>query len=265
MKLEFTEDRRVDIQALDAQVSAQAMREWLYARFTGADPLLPMDADSLETPDEVFADLWHRADMASRVRDSLAHASVELLHEAWESEPAEWAESLLHLVATIRPTRCRPFLETIVRHGSFKRDDLKAAGQDQLWLQAAAAYGHSELVNTWRELLGDPDYAVIAYNALARNLGTGALYLPDYYAALPEEDRAVLLREALRELFAHGVDQVHAALGRVRSRLQAIDGLCEAVNEALDSLAQPPLDTPPSPPSYLKDLATIKPATAAAA
>jgi len=260
MPLQLTEDNRIDLQALECEASTVMMREWMYARFTGADSLLPLDADSLETPDEVFIDIWRRADMGSRVRHTLEEACVQLLRNAWESHPSEWMRPLLHLVAAIRPLRCRPFLESIVRHGRFRNDALKEDRYDELWLQAAASYGHSELVAVWRDLLQEPDYTVIAYRALSRNLATGVCYLAKYYEALPIQERSVLLREAIRDLLDHGIDRAQGALDRARSRLEAVPGLSKAVDEVLQSLGQPVLGTICSNGSYLEGLAAIKPA-----
>ena len=255
IELSFTGGRRIDLDALEEVVSRQGMRDWMYERFNGQDARLHVDADSMETPDEVFVDLWRRADLKSAVRDSLDRACLALLEEAWGASPADWIKPLLELVATVRPEACCPFLTTIVKQGGFQRGALVAGGWDKRWLRAAAAYGVRGDVKPWADLLGNQRYAAIAYAALAESVETGAWYVPDYYRVLSPKAQPVLLKEALRRLLADNQDAGRTALRNIRERMETVPGLCDAINQAMQELGHPPV-YPPTIPSSLGGAAT---------
>src|SRR5258708_7898835 len=85
--LRFVRDKDgwLDLNALEESVSRETVQEWLLARLAGHDPYLPIDHDNMETLEQVFIDLWRRADRDGRVRYCLEQACSDLLPKAWEA------------------------------------------------------------------------------------------------------------------------------------------------------------------------------------
>lgn len=243
-ELAFTPDRRVDVDALERTVSTRAMHEWMLDRFQDRDERLPVDSDSMETADEVFIDLWRRSGSGSKVRECMGEACAQLVDEAQSAGASPWVRPLLHLVTTIHPAPCEKRLRGAFQQRLFLRGGMKEDGVDRLWLGAFASYEFADLSSIWRELLQNPEYAVSAYHALSTTVEASASYLPDYYRVLPEGERNVLVKQALRRtLRQYGAGCTAEALLGSRGRIAAEDGLSEAINRGLRELGQPPIFT----------------------
>jgi hypothetical protein len=221
--------------------SARFIFEWMQQRFLGEDPYLPVNDDELELPHRVFVDLWQRAGVRSRLREGIGFGSRDLLRWAWDSQPQPWMRWLLRFVATITPDPCLPFLTGIAKLHHFD-DDAREQGLDRLWLEATAAFRNQppELIPIWRGLMqGQEDYREIAYSALSHDAEMAIRLLPEYFSMIPEGDRALLLREALRDVLVHGFGFVLRRLLWNRRYFLAIIGLPEAVESALTELGYP--------------------------
>jgi hypothetical protein len=230
--LKRNEQGRLDVRALEQDLSEELLRQWLRDRLRGRDPYWPVDHDNLETPEQVFIDLWHRASPGSMFRELLGRVCRELLQEAWASRRrARWHAPLLSLVAAIQPPHCAGILNSIVSSIASATDhtDTKT---DRRWLFAAAAYRppQPELVPVWRDLLQHPEYGTVAYRALARDPELGISFLPAYWSALPEEHRSLLFERAVQRI----AGEVEQPLERLRHRAE-LDGWTTSVRSAVDA------------------------------
>jgi hypothetical protein len=172
---------QLDLERLEATATRQGLGEWIRARLSGAEPYLPAGIDTLETPEQIFIDLWNRADRRGALRTALDDSCSDLISRAWAtSPPPEWEEALLNLVATIRPESCRSALSRVAESGTFGQDRRERL-LDRRWLEAAAAYDRqpTHLVQVWKQRLAEPRYRAIAYRALAHDLESGIVYLLD--------------------------------------------------------------------------------------
>jgi hypothetical protein len=276
MSLPISQDGRIDVAALD-QWPRGELRDWLLARLKGEDTLWPVDDANFETPDALFVRLWRQADPRSAFVERLERACADVLRLAWESEPALWMEPLFHLVATIRPEACRPILNSIAMQHDFS-SEFREQKLDRAWLATLAAYDRqaTDLIHVWLDLLHDVRYVDIAYQALSHSLDLAVFFLPQYYSALSEVERSVLLPEALRSITARGWDLARPSFQRYRKDFEETPGLCDAVNAVLAEMQLPTVfaqasasaslpTAGPSPDSVLQDIASVPAPTKAAA
>lgn len=117
----------------------------------------------------------------------------------------------------------------------------------------------------------DPRDRAIAYRALAHDLESGIIYLPDYLQTVDDpKRRGELVRDALRQLLGHGSMLCRDRLRHHRQRLDQIEGLVDAVDAALVALGEFPVfkeapvlpiagPTLVSKQSRLNNLAALKP------
>ena len=236
-RLDFTPDRRIDVDALEQMVAERAMRDWMLARFERRDELLAVDEENRETPQRVFIDLWNRADSDGNVRKCMAAACKALLNDAIGAAPQDWMEPLLALVATVHPRTCEKPIRRSFRDRQFEGDGVKEAGLDRRWLEAASAYRLDDLANTWRDLLAEPKYATTAYYALGWDANNAAFHLPVYYRGLSAKSKPVLLKQAIRYMLrTFGRPAMSNALRGYQPRLQDVPGLCRRINRVLGEL-----------------------------
>jgi len=226
---------------IDVRKLENVSPEWMLARLKGQDPYLPIDRDNLELPHRILVDCWLEADSTSHLRESIGRASAQLLNLAWDSGPEDWVKWLLRLVATIQPASCLRLLTSIAKHQHFSRGTLES-GLDRLWLEAVAAFDPqpSSLIPIWKSLLqGSQRYNAIAYSALSHSIDLAIFYLPEYYSGVPENDRQLLVQEAIRDILNHGTDYALKKLQWYRPKLERAPGLEAAVDAALDGLKEP--------------------------
>lgn len=165
-----------------------------------------------EAAEDVFIKSWrsHVDRMEEYKNAPLYTACKDLLDECSRTGPSmAWcAGPLLHLIAVIRPPTCYPMLEAFVL--SWKSEAQKQwreNGLDHKWLLAAAAYGGQSgpARDAWLDMLEqEPRYCVVAFTALAHNLGDGIRALPRLWKAMSNEPeiRETIVREALEDLLA---------------------------------------------------------------
>ena len=238
--IRFQNDGQLDVAALETSSSRQPVKEWLRDRLEGRDVRVGLDEDGHEQPEQLFEDLWFRADIKGALRDCLDYASSQLLAEAHGLPADRWVEGLLRFVGTVRPPRCQSLLTRVVRQGDFSDEQL-ASGIDRRWVGAAAEYRPQspELARVWPKLLDDERYRVVAFRALSQDIETGLHHLPRYYGALPDARRPRLLKAALRRLLTEGTTLFYARLRAQGPRYAAVDGLAHDLDLALDSLGYP--------------------------
>jgi hypothetical protein len=152
---------KVDLLLLEATSSACAMRHWVKARLQGHDPFCSWNTD---VPENLFIDIWDRADPHGKVRFHLSQACADLLQEARQAEGA-WIRHLLIMIGSILPETCRDSLVEAVKNKEYLKDPL--------WLQVAAKYAPQtlDIMQIWLELLQakNPVYVCAAQSALVHD------------------------------------------------------------------------------------------------
>jgi len=195
----------IDADDLEQNVTPPFMADWMRRRFNGRDPYWSISERDMETPDQVFIDLWKAAAPRSNVRHAIDKACAALLEEAWAAEPAEWHRWLLYLVRVITPEPCQPILLQFVLRFAARTPGRHAASAaelapDDYWLEAAASYRWTapEAVAAWRQLLRDEDHRIDAFQALAHDPELAIWYLPELYNGVPADLRRFVIRQAVK-------------------------------------------------------------------
>jgi hypothetical protein len=228
LQLTYNASGQIDLEALEKRATVDQLKQWMRSRFEGNDPIAPINSDHLEPLYDLFVDLYSRSVVAPRLHACLDQACAELVNEAWIEKGSDWIEWHLRLIATVQPPSVWPILCAIVDRTESFDQVLFERGLDLRWLEAAASYSkQSDLLTAWKRFIVIQRYAQVAYDALSHDLEYGVRYLPQLFDSLSLEERPLLLREALRRLFARDEVALRAAYG-VPYSVESLQRLREA-------------------------------------
>jgi hypothetical protein len=240
------------LEASATEAGDHAVLVWLRQRLSGRDPYLPLG--DMEPPYSLFVALAQRLSADRPLRQQLDRCLAILLDEAWQTPPSYLAE-LLFLIKCICPATCLPRLRQVAMKQPFSRADYEER-RDLLWLSAAAAYADETLRPVWLDILArqtDKVHVPVAYLAVARDPELALVFLPALFHALSDDERSVLIEEALKDAHERFADPVRF-LARVTHHLlryRRHRGLVELVAACMQTLGVPlpreVLDGPESP------------------